>query len=67
MPLQADDLTLTDVKECIYSGRIVERQRDPSTSTKFCVSGRVAGGRKIRIICRLTALGYLRIITVIEE
>lgn len=65
--MQADDFSLKDVKQGIYSGRIVERQRDPATSTKYSVSGKATDGRKIRIICRLTALGYLRIITVFEE
>lgn len=65
--MQADDFSLEDVKRGIYSGRIVERQRDPFTSTKYCVSGKATEGRKIRIVCRLTALGYLRIITVHEE
>jgi len=66
LEMQDDDFSLQDVKQGIYSGRIVERQRDPATSTKYSVSGKTNDGRKIRIICRLTALGYLRIITVFE-
>lgn len=67
MEMQADNFSLKDVKQGIYSGRIIERQRDPATSTKCCVSGKATDGRKLRSICRLTALGYLRIITVFEE
>jgi hypothetical protein len=67
LEMQADDFSLTDVKRGLYSGRIIERQRDPATSTKYCVSGKATDGRKIRIVCRLTTLGYLRIITVFEE
>jgi len=65
--MQADGFNIEDVKNGIYSGRIIARQRDPLTSTKFCVSGKAKDGRKIGIICRLTDLGYLRIITVFEE
>ena len=67
LEMQADDFSIKDVKQGIYSGRIVERQRDPATSTKYCISGKATDGRKLRIICRLTVLGYLRIITVFEE
>ncbi len=67
LEMQADDFSIKDVKQGIYSGRIVERQRDPLTSTKYCVSGKSTDGRKIGIVCRLTDLGYLRIITVFEE
>ena len=67
LEMQADDFSLKDVKQGIYSGRIVERQREPTTSTKYCVSGKATDGRRLRIICRLTGLGYLRIITVFEE
>ncbi len=65
--MQADGFDTEDVKHGIYSGRIVARQRDPLTSTKFCISGKAKDGRRIGIICRLTDLGYLRIITVFEE
>lgn len=67
LEMQADDFSIQDVKQGIYSGRIVERQRDPVTSTKYSVSGKATDRRKIRIVCRITALGYLRIITVFEE
>ncbi len=67
LEMQADNFSIKDIRQGIYSGRVVERQRDPSTSTKYCVSGRAADRRKIGIVCRLTALGYLRIITVFEE
>ncbi|MGH7450289.1 MAG: DUF4258 domain-containing protein [bacterium] len=67
LEMQADDFSIKDIKQGIYSGRIVERQRDPLTSTKYCVSGESTEGRRIRIVCRLTDLGYLRIITVFEE
>jgi len=65
--MQADDFSIEDVRQGIYSGRIVERQRDPLTSTKYCVSGKATDGRRIGIVCRITELGYLRIITVFEE
>ncbi|MDZ7304591.1 MAG: DUF4258 domain-containing protein [candidate division KSB1 bacterium] len=67
LEMQDDGFSIEDVKHGIYSGRIVERQRDPFTSTKYCVRGKAADGRKIQLVCRLTELGYLRIITVFEE
>ncbi len=67
LEMQDDDFSIEDIKQGIYSGRLVARQRDPFTSTKYGVSGKAADGCRIRIVCRLTELGYLRIVTVFEE
>lgn len=65
--MQADNFSIEDVKRGVYSGRIIKRQRDALTSTKYCVSGKSTDGRGIGIVCRITELGYLRIIAVFEE
>ncbi len=65
--MQADNFSVEDVKQGVYSGRIIKRQRDTLTSTKYHVSGKSTDGREIGIVCRITDLGYLRIITVFEE
>jgi hypothetical protein len=62
--MQADNFTVEDIKQGIYSGRIVERQHDPLISIKYCISGKAMNRRRIQLVCRITELGYLRIITV---
>jgi hypothetical protein len=67
LEMQADQFTMADVKQGIYSGRIIARDPDPSTSVRYRISGKAADARKIQILCRMTSLGQLRIITAFEE
>ena len=62
--MECDGFTIRDVKSAIYSGRVVRMQRHGREPRKFVVAGRTDDGRPLRLICRLTASGRLRIITV---
>lgn len=64
--MEQDGFLLEDVKRAIYGGRIVRAQRD-KRGKKYTVSGTATDGRGIRVVCRLTPLGRLRIITVYER
>ena len=64
--MEQDGFFLEDVKRAVYSGRIVRTQRD-RRGRKDTVSGVATDGRGIRIVCRVTRLGLLRIITIYER
>ena len=65
--MEQDGFTIQDVKSAIYSGRIVAVQRHARGARKFVVAGRAEDRRRMRLVCRLTDGGRLRIITVFAE
>lgn len=64
--MEQDGFLLDDVKRALYGGRVVRTQRD-RRGRRYTVAGRADDGRGVRVVCRLTPLGYLRIITVYER
>jgi len=62
--MEQDGFTIQDVKSAVYSGRIVGTQCHGRGPRKLVVAGRADDGRPLRLICRLTASGRLRLITV---
>jgi len=64
--MEQDGFVLDDVKGAIYAGRVVRTQRD-RRGRKDTVSGTATDGRGIRVVCRVTPRGRLRIITVYER
>ena len=64
--MEQDHFVLDDVKQAIYTGRIVRTQRD-RRGRKYTITGRTTDGRGVRVVCRLTPLRRLRIITVYER
>jgi len=62
--MEQDGFTVLDVKSCIYSDGVVSTQRHGSSPRKDVVEGKSSDERRLRVICRLTGLGRLRIITV---
>ncbi len=62
--MEQDGFTIRDVKSAIYSGRIVVTQRHARGRRKSVVTGHAEDGRALRLVCRLTPSGRLRIITV---
>lgn len=62
--MEQDRFTIADIKTAIYSGRVVGMQRHGPGPRKAVVQGHAADGRSLRLICRLTSLRRLRIITV---
>jgi hypothetical protein len=64
--MEQDRFVLEDVKQAIYSGRISRTQQD-KRGKKHTIAGIATNGRGIRVVCRMTSLGRLRIITVYER
>ena len=64
-----DDLVAVDVEQTILTGRVVKKfSRDPM-GTRYEVAGHSLDGRRVGVVCRILATGWLTIITVyvIEE
>ena len=62
--MEQDGFTVRDVKSAIYSGRIVGTQRHGQGRRKMVVTGRANDRRSLRVVCRQTRTGRLRIVTV---
>lgn len=62
--MEQDGFSVEDVKSCVYSGRIVERQRHDGGRRKDVIHGKACDRRGIGIVCRLTDLGVVRFITI---
>jgi len=65
--MEQDGLTIQDVKTALYNGKIAARQRHGVGRRKLVVSGRARDGRGVRIVCRFTESGRVRVITVFVE
>ena len=64
--MEQDRFVLEDVKQAIYGGRVARTQRD-RRGNKYTIAGIATDGRGIRVVCRMTSLGRLRIITVYQR
>ena len=62
--MEQDRFTIADVRAAIYNGRIVWTQRHGVGRRKDVVQGKATDSRPMRLVCRLTQLRRLRIITV---
>lgn len=62
--MEQDGFTIRDVKVAIYDGTILMTQRHGPGSRKYLVRGRAQDGRELDVVCRLTELRRLRVITV---
>jgi len=63
--MDADGLSIVDVENCILSGRILERQKEPRTGEcKYRIRGQTRAGRETDIIAKFGPTGKLVIITV---
>ena len=62
--MEQDRFTILDVKSAVYNGRIVATQRHGRQRRKFVIAGKAVDGRRMRLVCRSTETGQLRIITV---
>jgi hypothetical protein len=61
--MEQDRFTISDVKYAIYNGRIARTQRHGGGRRKDVVRGSCPDGRSLEIVCRITQLRRLRIIT----
>ncbi|MBI4582096.1 MAG: DUF4258 domain-containing protein [Planctomycetes bacterium] len=62
--MEQDGFSIGDVKSAVYSSRIVGVQHHGRGPRKYVVAGKAEDRRPLRLVCRLTATGQLRIITV---
>ncbi|MFH0983375.1 MAG: DUF4258 domain-containing protein [Planctomycetota bacterium] len=64
--MEQDGFTIRDIKAAIHSGRIVTTQRHGRGRRKYVVRGNSADQRGLVLVCRLTEMRRLRIVTVFE-
>ena len=62
--MEQEGFTILDVKSAIHTGRILVTQRHGGRPRKFVVRGKATDGRRLHLVCRLTSLRRLRVITV---
>jgi hypothetical protein len=63
--MRADRFTLYDVERGVFSGDILERQKDRQTGEwKYCIRGEAFDGREIEILVKLSPTGKLVFLTV---
>ena len=63
--MAADDLAIWDVERVILVGKILERQRDRTTSeSKYRLRGKALDGSEVEVLAKFGATGTLVIITV---
>ena len=59
-----DGLSIFDIENCIFTGEIIERQKDKDTEEWKYIEGYTMAGGKAAIITKLGFTGKLIIITV---
>ncbi len=60
-----DELSIFDIERCIFTGEIIERQKDRVTEEwKYVIEGQSVAGDKVDTVTRLSITGKLIIITV---
>ena len=63
--MEADGLTVLDVRQCILNGEIIERQRDHRTQeSTFLIEGGAVSGDRIVVVAKIGVSGKLVVITV---
>ncbi len=59
-----DELTIDDVEQTIFTGKIRQRFTHDPRGTRYEIVGEAIDGRPVAVVCRLLETGWLRIITV---
>lgn len=63
--MAADNLTIWDVESVILTGKIIERQKDRTTSeNKYRLQGKTLDESSVEVIVKFGATGKLVVITV---
>ncbi len=63
--MEADQLFIVDLEQAIFTGQILERQRDPITAeSKYRLCGDATDEIKVEVIVKLSPIGKVVIITV---
>lgn len=66
--MDADDLTIYDIENCMLTGRIVERQQDlVAAEWKYRIQGKARDGSRMETVAKLSPTGKLVIITTYRE
>jgi len=59
-----DELMAVDVEQAILTGHVVNRLSNDPRGTRYEIAGNAADGRRVGVVCRIMATGWLIIITV---
>ncbi len=63
--MREDGFTIYDVERSVFSGEILERQKDRQTGEwKYRVRGEAFDGREIEVMVKFSPIGKLIVITV---
>jgi hypothetical protein len=63
-----DNLGLLDIQSVVFTGAIIERQRDPvSSEWKYVIRGETLDGRTAEVVAKLGVGGSLYIVTVYAD
>ena len=66
--MDADELSIFDVENCILTGEITERQRDINTGEwKYVIAGKSIDNSKMKVVGKESPTGKLVIITVFVD
>jgi len=60
-----DELSIFDIERCIFTGEIIQRQKDRVTEEwKYVIEGQSVAGDKVGTVAKLSITGKLIIITI---
>jgi len=63
--MEDDELSVLDLESCVFTGSIVERQRDRRTREwKYVVEGRALNGDGVAVVAKRLAGGKMGVLTV---
>jgi len=66
--MDEDRFSMFDVESVIFSGEVVERQRDSETTEwKYLIRGASLDGRRAVVVTKMSPTGKMVIITVFED
>lgn len=64
---QDDEITISDIKHVIKTGKIVKKYSHDPRGTRYKLLGKLPDGRFLNLIFKFNSLNELRIITVFLE
>ena len=66
--MDSDDLEIFDVENVVWTGRIIERQRDRETGEwKYLLKGQALSEKSAIVVLKLSPTGKVVILTVYKE
>ena len=66
--MDSDDLKIYDVENAVWTGRIIERQRDRETGEwKYLLKGQALSKTSVVVVLKLSPTGKAVILTVYKE